>query len=270
MLAAGLLHAAWHAIVKSGNGLATLTGMGVASALLTSPFLFYVEPLAREAWPALALSILLHAGYKIGLAHAYNHGDLSRAYPLARGLVPLCALPISYLLLDQIPTGWELVGIVVVSIGVIAIATERSPSWSRGKLILPALGASLMVAGYSVVDAYGVRLVGWSAFTAWLIVLDSVAFLIIGSLLGGRVIWRQMGESWRTTTVAGILGLCSFGVFLWALNRNPVASVVAFRECSLIFATIIAFAILQERISIYRLAAVSTVAVGLFMIGMAR
>jgi drug/metabolite transporter (DMT)-like permease len=115
-----------------------------------------------------------------------------------------------------------------------------------------------------------VRLAGWSSFTAWLIVLDSLVFLGISRLIGGPVIWRQISGSWGTTAVAGLFGLCSFGIFLWALSRSQVASVVAFRECSLIFATIIAFAILQERISVYRLTAVSAVTIGLFLIALVR
>src|SRR5690348_18465911 len=52
MLLAGLLHATWHAMVKTGNGLAILAGMGLVSAMLTLPWLFVV-PMPSEigrAW----------------------------------------------------------------------------------------------------------------------------------------------------------------------------------------------------------------------------
>ena len=37
----------------------------------------------------LAASALLHTGYKLFLIRAYEHGDLSQVYPLARGTAPL-------------------------------------------------------------------------------------------------------------------------------------------------------------------------------------
>ncbi|MDB5091872.1 MAG: hypothetical protein JWR09_5866 [Mucilaginibacter sp.] len=266
MLLAGMLHAGWHAIVKSGNGLSTLAGMGVVSALLTSRFLFYVPVPSPAVWPVIVLSLALHAGYKASLALAYEHGDLSKAYPLARGMVPLCALPLSYFALDQLPNRWQFLGIIVVSAGVLALAWERSGNVKSGKLILSALGASFMVAGYSVVDSYGTRLTEWSSFTVWLIVLDSLTFLVVGRILRGSTLWLQIREAWKPTAIAGALGLCSFAVFIWALSRNPVTSVVAFRECSVIFATIIGVAILKEKISALRVLAVSSVGVGLILI----
>jgi drug/metabolite transporter (DMT)-like permease len=270
MLSAGLLHASWHAIVKTGNGLSTLAGMGIVSAVLTLPFLFFVTIPPLAVWPALVLSLALHSGYKVSLALAYEQGDLSKAYPLARGIVPLCAAPLSYLLLQQVPTGEQLIGIIIVSAGVLALATERVGVSIDRRLILAALGASLMVAGYSVVDGYGTRRTEWSSFTAWLIVLDSLMFLGIARALRGRKLWSHIAEAKGPNAAAGFLGLCSFTVFVWALSRNPVAVIVAFRECSVIFAMIIGFAILGEGISGRRIAAVGSVAVGLFLIATLR
>jgi drug/metabolite transporter (DMT)-like permease len=244
--------------------------MGIVSALLTSPFLLYVSPLAPVAWPALALSLVLHTGYKVSLALIYDDGDLSKAYPLARGMVPLCALPISYFVLGQLPSIWQMLGIAVVSVGVLALAIERSSAVRSTKLILSAIGASGMVAGYSVVDSYGTRLVEWSSFTAWLITLDSLTFLLVGRMLGGPDLWIQIRDAWKSAAVAGALGLCSFAIFIWALSRSPVASVVAFRECSLIFAAIIAVVVLREKISAYRAVAVASIAAGLFLIAFLR
>jgi drug/metabolite transporter (DMT)-like permease len=270
MLAAGLLHASWHAIVKTGSGLSTLAGMGIVSAALTLPLLFFLDVPPLSVWPVLAVSLALHSGYKASLARAYQQGDLSKAYPLARGIVPLFAASLSYVLLQQAPSAGQFIGIVIVSAGVLALATERVGASIDGRLVIAALGASLMVAGYSVVDGYGTRITNWASFTAWLIVLDSTLFLGIARLLRGPRLWPQMARNKGSNLAAGILGLCSFTVFVWALSRNPVAIIVAFRECSVIFATIIGASILRERISPRRLAAIGAVAGGLFLIATLR
>jgi drug/metabolite transporter (DMT)-like permease len=267
MLLAGLLHAGWHAIVKTGNSLPTLAGMGLVGAALAIPFLAFVPVPPLSLWPVLCLSLALHAAYKTNLALAYEHGDLSRAYPLARGLVPLFAAPLSYLALGQSPTPGQLAAILVISAGVLGLALEHAASSINRRLLLGALGAGCTVAGYSVVDAYGTQTeTGWASFTAWLIVLDSLSFLGAARLVRGPRLWSEFLIDRSRTVVAGGLGVCSFAVFLWALSRQPAALVVAFRECSVLFATLIGWFVLKERVTCWRLAAVGSIAVGLMLV----
>ncbi|HYI84003.1 MAG TPA: EamA family transporter, partial [Acetobacteraceae bacterium] len=90
VLAAALMHAGWNAVVKVGLDrfssvlLLALVQSGLALALLP----FFPLP-AAPSWPWLAASALLHTGYKLFLIRAYEHGDLSQVYPLARGTAPL-------------------------------------------------------------------------------------------------------------------------------------------------------------------------------------
>jgi hypothetical protein len=92
MLLAGLLHATWHSLVKSGsNQITILTGMSLVAGTAAVIALPFVSPPPAAVWPVLILSIAIHIGYKFFLARAYYLGDLGRAFPLARGTVPLVA-----------------------------------------------------------------------------------------------------------------------------------------------------------------------------------
>jgi drug/metabolite transporter (DMT)-like permease len=267
MLVAGLFHASWHAIVKTGSSLSVLAGMGLVSAVLAFPFLFFVAAPAMEVWLILLLSLFLHAAYKVSLALAYERSELSRAYPLARGLVPLFATLLSYILLEQLPKPMQLAGIVVIVCGAIGLSIEPKNSSSHLRTLLAAAGASVMVAGYSVVDALGTRgASGWSSFTAWLIVLDSLSFFAVARAIRGPLIWAEIRGAIWTTIVAGALGVSSFAVLLWALSRNPVASVVAFRECSVLFAALIGVLLLKEMVSYKNLLSIALVAIGLIVV----
>jgi hypothetical protein len=64
MLIAGFFHASWHAIVKTGSSLSVLAGMGLASAVLGFPFLFFVPVPSMGVWLILLISLFLHAAYK--------------------------------------------------------------------------------------------------------------------------------------------------------------------------------------------------------------
>jgi uncharacterized membrane protein len=67
-----------------------------------------------------------------------------------------------------------------------------------------------------------------------------------------------------------MLGVTSFAVFLWALSRNPIANVVAFRECSVLFATLIGVLFLGERATSRRLVCGVLVAAGLISVALLR
>ena len=116
-------------------------------------------------------------------------------------------------------------------------------------------------------DSYGARAAAdWWSFTVWLIVLDSIAFVAVARAIRGPLLWPQIGTSGLRTAMAGALGAGSFVVFIWALNRNPVAVVVAFRECSVVFATLIGIWVLKETVSSRRLVAVGLITAGLILI----
>ncbi|WP_457492020.1 EamA family transporter [Tardiphaga sp. P5_C7] len=266
MLLAGMLHAIWHAIVKTSRGLPTLAGMGLVCALFAAPFLLIVPIPAVAAWPVLLFSLLLHTGYKLSLTLAYQHGNLTRAYPLTRGMVPLFAALLSYVALQQLPTAWQLAGILAICAGVFAIGLERSDTRLDTRFLLSAAGAGAMVASYSVVDAYGVRLGDWASFTVWLIVLDSLMFMAVARVIAGEKVWSHIKEAKGQTITAGVLGGASFVIFIWALSRNPVAVVIAFRECSLLFAALIGLVVLGEPVSWQRALAIVSIVLGLALV----
>ena len=130
-----------------------------------------------------------------------------------------------------------------------------------------AICAAAMVAGYSVIDAAGTRQAqGWGSFTAWIIVLDSLAFFAVALALRGSKMLTEIRTARSSVIVAGVLGLTSFAVFLWALSRNPIANVVAFRECSVLFATLIGVLFLGEVATRRRLVCAAAIATGLMLI----
>jgi multidrug transporter EmrE-like cation transporter len=136
MLLAGLLHASWHAMVKTGSGIAILAGMGLVSALLTLPWLFVVPMPSGTTWLIILASLMLHGGYKVSLAAAYRSSELGRSYPIARGTVPVFATVIAYLSLQQLPGAAQFAGILVSTTGILGLALDRSHGrFSHGALL---------------------------------------------------------------------------------------------------------------------------------------
>lgn len=273
MLAAGLLHASWHGLVKSANdGLANMAGMGTVAAIPALLWLIVKTPLPSSGvWAVLAISVGLHVGYKICVAQAYLRADLGEAFPMARGSVPLFATAIAFIGLGQSPNVGQGAGIALICVSLVLLAYERIRSTFNATLFAATAGAGLAVALYSVLDSYGTRLAGnWVDFTAWLIVLDTAMFLVVARLMRGPQLWPTMVALSRRITATGLLGLMSFSVFMWALSRNPVGPVSALRETSVLFSILIGVAFHREAISPRRIVAAALIVAGIAVLAAAK
>ncbi len=272
MLAASLLHASWHALVKtSGDRVVALAGMNLVSGVVALTLLPMAGILPAPAYAVIAGSVVLHGAYKIALARLYRLSDLGQAYPLARGFTPLIAAALAFAFIGEVPAAGALVGLLLVSAGIAALGFERGES----RPPLAALGAALItgttVACYSVVDAYGVRMVGnWLSFTVWLVAADSLSFVGYALATRGAGTLRAWKDGWQRVMVSGILGIASFGVFMWALGEAAVGPVSALRETSVLFAAIIGAVALRERAGWLRFTSAGTVMAGVGLIALAR
>jgi drug/metabolite transporter (DMT)-like permease len=272
MLVAGVMHASWHSLVKHGGDQTfVLAGMGLVAAAIASCALPFVAFPSAPVWGVIAISTALHVCYKLALSRSYSFGDLGQAYPLARGLVPLFSTAFGFVLLNQVPSQLQIAGVAMVSLGLMWLATHSIYRGTDRRLYLAALGAGFTVAGYSIIDAYGTRLADdWVAFTAWLIVVDSLCFSALIYALKGPQLWNALRNDRKRILFSGLLGVMSFSVFLWALSRSPAGSVSALRESSVIFAVLIGRFAHSERGSIHRLFAGCLIVAGLVTIALVR
>lgn len=272
MLSAALLHAAWHALIKSAaSGIAALAGMGLVATMVAACILPFVPVPPAAVWVVIAGSVCLHCGYKLALARSYQLGDLGQAFPLARGFVPLSAAALAFIFMDELPRTGQVVGIVVVSFGLIWLSADSIRKGIDHRLFATAIVAGMTVAGYAVVDAYGTRLNGdWLSFTSWLVLVDSGSFFLLILAFQGRRLPNQLWRDWGRTLASGLLGVGSFGVFLWALSRSAVGLVSALRESSILFAAIIGMLWFGESRSAHRVSAGTVIFLGILFISFGR
>ncbi|KAE9627375.1 EamA family transporter [Parasedimentitalea maritima] len=246
---AAFLHAGWNALVKTGGDkfqamfiLSTSQGaMGLLMAL--------VLPMPQgQVWLWLLASGLVHSLYKFFLTSAYEHGDLSRVYPIARGLAPmLVALAGVFFLSDQLSV-LEYVGIAALGCGIIAMARGVFSNGESQHMLRFAFASALMTACYSLIDGLGARAAGdATVFVAWMFLIDGVIF-------GSWALWRR-GQSvlsarrrvWLRGCMAGGASLGAYWIAVWAMTQAPIALVTALRETSILFAVLIGVVVFREK-----------------------
>jgi len=260
-----MLHAGWNALLKSAGGgdplldTATVVAGSTACSLLALPFV----PLPDAgAWPFIAASTFIHVGYYLTLAQAYRTGDLSFAYPLMRGTAPLIVTVLGAVFLRELPQTHVIVGILLISIGIISIAFARRTQHPPAAAYWAFANAAI-IAVYTLVDGTGARASGNAlSYVLWLTFIEGIVFLTWTRRHRGKPAFGYLRKQWRRGLVGGFCSVAAYAIVLWAMTRAPVAAVAALRETSVIFAALIGALWLKEGFGLARLAGAATVVIG--------
>jgi drug/metabolite transporter (DMT)-like permease len=260
MLSSGLAHAIVSAILKAGkdkmSGRALIDGF---SALLIAPAAFFV-PLPANAWAWLAISWLIHLLYLLALIKSFEQSDMTVAYPIARGLAPMLAAAGAVSLFHEPITVFVAAGIVLITVGVMFIGVSHT--LNRRALMWAALTGTC-IAGYTVVDAQGVRAAPTGAsYIVWMFMLLGGGIGGFFAILRGKSFFVSAAGQWKPGLAAGALSIVSYGFALLALRLGTTPRLAALRETSILFGTVIAVIFLGERLTRLRCAGVIAIAIG--------
>lgn len=268
VLAGAAMHAGWNALVKTGLDRTTsiflLAFIQGAISLALLPF--FAIPLPAS-WPWIAVSALLHTGYKIFLIRAYEHGDLSQVYPLARGSAPLIVALVGVFVLAEAMTLPKFAAVCAIGLGVMLMSSKLGSAEAMPKKALAyALGTALFTASYTLVDGIGARISGTaSGFTLWMFVGDGVLMTLYALFVRGRGLFSAVRGNLVSGTAAGALSLGSYWIAIWAFTLAPIALVAALRETSVLFAMLIAVFVLGENASLQRWLAAGVILAGIVL-----
>jgi drug/metabolite transporter (DMT)-like permease len=256
------LHATWNAVVKGGTDKLMTTCMiaSVASLIALAVVPFLALP-AKESWPFIGASVVLQVVYFVLVASTYRIADMSQTYPIMRGTAPLLVAVVSVFVLAEPLSASAWLGIAVISLGILSMAAGPSAGQRKG-LILALVNAGV-IAGYTLIDGWGVRQSGApAAYTLWIFLLTGLP-LATWALVTRRVEFcRYVLRNGRLGLVGGAGTLASYGLALWAMTQAPVATVSALRETSILFGVVISAWVLKEHITRVRIVAACIIAAG--------
>ena len=249
VLCAAFLHAGWNALVKTANNpqtgmlLVTLCHAGIGICFV----LFYPLP-KGEVWVWLLASGLIHMCYQLFLGFAYEKGDLSRVYPLARGGAPIIVLIVSVILGIDTLGGFELVGILMLGIGILLMTRGILTSEEDRKLLPFVLGSACATAAYSLVDGMGARVMGDAiAYVSWLLILSAAFYTPVILMLHGRSILPDNIYQVKIGLTAGTGSFAAYAIVVWAMTQAPIALVSALRESSILFAMVMGWLLFKDK-----------------------
>lgn len=269
VLAAGLVHASWNLLLKRSEDPLVVGAASVfVGGILFAPVLVGGFPVPKAVWPYVSTSALVMVAYYSVLGYAYQRGDFSLVYPVARGSAPALIALWAAVFLGESPSPRGVAGIGLVLLGLVVLG--GGPLWIRRRHwktlapgLLPAFVVAVLISVYSVVDGAGVRL--------W----EPAPYVVLTFAMGGGILvpglWvrdpsrvkRVLRQSWKTVVVIAGLTLLAYSMVLRAYQIAPIAYAGAAREIGIVFGALAGWLILGERFGGFRTAGAVLVFVGI-------
>lgn len=258
-LAAAVLHAGWNLLLARQRDVEATTAVAFGVFVLAAaPLALATWHVEGSAWPFIAGSAALELAYIALLAAAYRRFELSLVYPLARGLAPVFALVIVAVALAAKPSRVEAAGVLVVAAGVLLVRGLRGGA--RGAPIAVAIAAA--IAGYTVVDRYGIQRANAAPYLLLVMIGPAVAYLL---LVGHR---RVRAAAAPVAAVIGVASTATYLLVLLALRLASAPSVSAVRESSIVVAVLLARGVLGEPAGTRRVAGAALVVAGIALLAL--
>lgn len=258
-LASAGIHALWNLLLAGAEDVRTAAAAQiVVSTVVWAPVALATWDIGGGALPYLLGASAFQLAYFALLVAAYEAGELSLVYPLARGGAPLIVALVAAVGVGGTFGAPQAVGILAIAGGVIAVSGVRAP-WRGRDTVLAAFTAAA-IAGYTVLDRYGIQHASPLSYV-WLELLPA-GLIYLAFVLRTRGAGAVRAAIGRNSIAAGIGALGSYALVVAALQYGSAAPVAAVRETSVVIAVALAALVLGERVGRARWAGAVVVAAG--------
>jgi drug/metabolite transporter (DMT)-like permease len=267
VLLAALMHATWNAIAHAvDDRLIGFALIGILYTLLGAATVTVAGLPSGGAWAYIAASAVVHVAYNLFLLAAYQWGEFSQTYPLARGLAPVLVVGISVWLLNRDLTARELSGVGLVSVGLVGLALVGGVARQNRRALSAAAATGAMIATYTVIDGLGVTNGPVLAYVGWMFLLQGPALPVIAWSRRRRQFRALVRRHLAPGVVGGTISFGAYAIVLWAQTSGKLAPVAALRESSIVFGALIGALFLGERLGWQRGALAAVVLVGVALL----
>jgi drug/metabolite transporter (DMT)-like permease len=271
VLLAAALHAAWNALVKSGDALLRMALVHAMASLCALPLVLASSVPEPASWPFLLASIAVHQAYYAFLVLGYEVGDLSQIYPIARGSAPLLVAVGAFVFAGETLSVLGMVAVLLICAAILSLAFAGGRRRGSATPVLFALATGVTIAGYTLIDGLGGRLAGdVTGYIAWLFVLEGIPLTLFALARRRRAVWPVVRGDLLTGALGGAFAFTAYGVVIWAMSVTPMTYVSALRETSVILAALIGTRLLREPLGVRRVGAATVVAVAVVLLQVSR
>jgi uncharacterized membrane protein len=279
-------HAAWNLLSKSSGGPIAFSRQALRwSAICYLLPILLIQP--QVVYSPRYLICVVTSGVAVGLfflflSLAYQHGQVSVAYPIARSF-PILVVTWVAMLWGRYPSGLGLGGILLIMVGCFVLPMQRftlgpegfAPGNYFNRSCFWALMAALATSVFAIIDKIAAGSIVTKDFIPSL--LTGVNYVYLQNLVAAGVmevstfrLKQPAPASHRPHAIAaGLIFLVSYTLIILALEREPVAYVVSFRQISIVIAAVVSLIWIEKQAHLPRMAGIALIFVGVMLIGVA-
>jgi drug/metabolite transporter (DMT)-like permease len=265
-LSSAFVHALWNLLLARARDSEAATAVAlIAGTIAFAPVAALTWELDSGVWPYLGASAALEIAYFALLAAAYDRGELSVVYPIARGSAPVLVALFSVVFLGVALHALTVAGVLLVAAGVLLVRGVTHLQMGDNSAFGLAIGTT--IAAYTLLDKAGLHHAKPLTYLELVVLPSAIVYPI----------WISRRRSLRaelsvSTVLAGIAMFGAFGLALAAIRLAPqafVPGVQALRETSVVIAVAAGALFLGERVSRMRLIGAVVVVAGVVALALA-
>lgn len=276
-LLAAFLHALFGALQKGRHDpWLSRAAIDTSYGIIAAPFALFVVPWPEPfMWPIFVGVFFIHVGYKLLQAMSYSRGAYTVVYPVVRGTGPLFAVIGAGIIFGEHFTLGQWAGVAVLLAGIygLALYNLRTITVDRETMVpalMLAVATGAFVALYTTYDAYGIRATADPfTFLAWFFFIDGWFMPILTARRWTKLPSSEIVPLMKRGVIGAIVAYFSFGAIMLATRLDKVGEAAVLRETSTVFAALIAWLVLGEKVGPRRTALMGLIAVGAVIVEMA-
>ncbi len=286
VLISASLHIGWNFLTKSSSK-PRVFSLIKGTAILAISIIFLsgipIHVISNTVWFYAILSGVVHALYIFALSTAYEKGDISYVYPIARSapaFVPMAAF-IAYGEKISLHGGLGILVVVVCIFllqlrGEIGDESKRILTFIKKKDSIWAFITLGSVVTYSIIDRSG--MVAFSQVKELQSNMHGPIYFMLEASFANIFFWvymltnREFADAfiwkreWFRAIVAGVGTLLSYSLILHVMKTEYLSYIVTLRQSSVLIAVLIGWIILKERHGPVRLVAAVALLAGMFLV----
>lgn len=281
VLGSAIMHATWNLLLKQSAKKATFFW-----SFTVVQFIVFLIPAIVAAivtgvpWQGALfglVSAVIHGCYGWGLSRSYELGDLSSAYPAARGMGVTLIPVIGVTILSESVSTMAAVGIGFVIAGIFVVQTDlhtaRDLIEPFRQFVRPSARVALLTGGliatYSTWDKAALDHLNPLVLTQF----TTCGYLLILAPTALADRGERLREEWKNNGVAiisaGLLSPAAYILVLFALTTSQVSYVGPSRELGIVMGALLGVFFLREGFGVSRIGGSALVALGVLLLGIA-
>jgi drug/metabolite transporter (DMT)-like permease len=269
-LCAAVLHALFGALQKGRHDpWLSRAAIDASYGLIAAPFALFVVPWPEpHMWPIFAGAVVIHIFYKVLQAMTYTRGAFTVVYPVVRGTGPFFTVIGAGMVFGETFAPGQWAGLMLLVLGILGLAAWnlRHVTVDRATMV-PALWLAVatgaMVAAYTTYDAYGIRATADPfTFLAWFFMLDGIFIPLVTHRRLRQLPAAEIVPLLKRGVLGAFVAYFSFGSIMLATRLDKVGEAAVLRETSTVFAALIGWLVLGEKVGPARAALMALIAAG--------